>query len=110
MALERADGSHWRLSGTKQVQALMRTRFVPEQRRGKGSFILFFPVSNSLLNGCGDLKGPQEPLFPFHRRENLASVRCEVVIWKFRPSTQGHRAQQAEQGPDCGLSGAFLCK
>lgn len=42
MALERADGSHWRLSGTKQVQVLMRTRFVPEQRRGEGQFYSFF--------------------------------------------------------------------
>ena len=70
----------------------MRTGFVPEQRaggEGRGSFILFSPVSNSLLNVCGDMKGPQEPFFPCHRRENLASGRCKVVIRKLRPSTQG---------------------
>ena len=100
----------------------MRTGFVPEQRaggEGRGSFILFPPVSNSLLDGCGDMKGPQEPFFPFHRRENLASGRCKVVIRKLRPSTQGQSTakggggEQAEQGPDYyyqGLSGAFLCK
>lgn len=75
--------------------------------RGRGSFILFFPCVQLSAKW---MWGPQEPLFLFHRRENWASGRCEVVIWKLRPSTQGQSTakggggEQAEQGPDHNLS------
>lgn len=109
-------------SGTKQMQVLMRTGFVPERRGGEGQFCSFLPRAQPPAKCMWDMKGPQESPLPSYRGENWSSGRCEEVTQKLgpkqaqrsgpqRPSLGGERVgKQAEQGPDYGQSGVFLCK